>query len=550
MPTALAPRITTASPIAALLGIDGYKLSHKDLYVQPGSGIGDNTGTTRILINWTNRSNKFMPGSSHAVVFGLQAFIQSFLVEAWAPFFAASEDEVVDLYEKVLAGYLGPNPIGSDHIRALHQLGYLPLRIKALPEGTLAPIGVATLTVENTHDSFYWLPNYIETALSASIWHPGTVATIALEYRELLEQWALRTDPAGIAGVDFQAHDFSMRGQSSIDSAAASGMGHLLSFLGTDSMPSIDYVDRFYAGDNGWVAASVPATEHSVMCIRGEQGELETFRQILDTFPTGIVSAVSDGYDLFKVLTDVLPELKERILARDGKLVIRPDSGDPVDIMTGEYNAYDIEGSDEVADRRGFYETEKAAGRMSNEAQGVVEILGDIFGYTVNEQGYKVLDSHIGVIYGDSINLDRALRTMQRLEAKGWASTNVVFGIGSYTYQMVTRDNLGSAVKATWGLVNGISTDIQKDPKTGGGGKKSAKGRIALHRDETGEIYQVDEQSAEEAETGLLELVWENGSFYKHQSFADVRAVLKQEREARAERTPGIRAALFAGTTA
>ena len=538
----IAQRITTASPIAALLDTDGYKLSHRALYPPAGSGRGNNTGTTRILINWTNRSNKYMPGSTHAVVFGVQSFIQSYLVETWKAFFEADEDLVVALYEEALTNYLGPNPIGSEHIRALHKLGYLPLKIKALPEGTLAPIGVATLTIENTHDAFYWLPNYIETPLSASIWHPGTVATIALEYRELLEKWALRTDSAGLAGVDFQAHDFSMRGQSSIGSAAASGAGHLTSFLGTDSMPAIDHISRYYPGDNGWVAASVPATEHSVMCVRGQKGELETFEQILNTFPTGIVSAVADGYDLFAAITEVLPRLKNRILARDGKLVIRPDSGDPVDIVTGEYNAYmtDEDVSDDRNDARldkaRYYEHEKSLGRMPNEAQGVVELLGDIFGYTVNDQGYKVLDPHIGVIYGDSINLDRALRIMQRLEAKGWASTNVVFGIGSFTYQMATRDNLGSAVKATWGMVDGVSTDIQKDPKTGAGGKKSAKGRIALHRDENGEIYQVDERTAEEAETGLLEVVWQDGYFYKHQSFADVRATLKAERTARSER--------------
>ena len=513
-------RITTPSPIAALLSTDGYKQSHRVLYPPK---------TTRILVNWTNRSNTYLPGSSHAVVFGLQAFAQSYLTEAWAPFFAAGEDEVCDLYEKALLAYFGPNSIGSDHVRALHRLGYLPLKIAALPEGTLAPMGVATLTIENTVDEFFWLPNYVETALSASIWHPGTVATIAVEYRELMEDWARRTDPQGLATVDFQAHDFSMRGQTTIESAAASGAGHLLSFLGTDSMPAFDFIDRYYPGDNGWVGASVPATEHSVMCIRGEKGELETFEQILDTFPTGIVSAVSDGFDLFKVVTDVLPALRDRILARDGRLVIRPDSGDPVDIMTGE--AIPASPADLEA-----YAAAKADGALSNEALGVVELLGDTFGYTINESGYKVLDSHIGVIYGDSITLDRAKRTFERLAAKGWASTNVVLGIGSYTYQLVTRDNLGSAVKATWALVDGEGVDIQKDPKTGGSGKKSAKGRIVLRRDADGEIVQFDGASAEEEATSLLQTVWIDGHFTTVQSFADVRGVLTAERAARAAR--------------
>jgi nicotinamide phosphoribosyltransferase len=507
--TAIAPRITTASPIAAVLATDGYKQSHRLLYPQ---------GTTRILVNWTNRSNKHMPGSTHAVVFGLQAFAQQHLTEAWAPFFTADEDEVCALFEAALLGYFGPNAIGSEHIRALHRLGYLPLRINALLEGTLAPIGVATLTIENTHDAFFWLPNYIETALSSSIWHPGTVATIALEYRDIMERWAAATG-GDTAGIDFQAHDFSMRGQTSIESAAASGAGHLLSFLGTDSMPALDFIDRYYPGDNGWVAASVPATEHSVMCVRGEAGEMETFEQILDTFPTGIVSAVSDGYDLFKVVTEILPALHERITGRDGKLVIRPDSGDPVDIITGERLAGEV------------YDTPATPAD-----KGVVELLDEEFGHTVNEQGYKVLDAHIGVIYGDSITLDRAERIFQRLADKGYASTNVVLGVGSYTYQMVTRDNLGSAVKATWALIDGEAVNIQKDPKTGGPGKKSARGRIALHRDAAGEIVQTDEATEEQEATSLLETVWQDGSFTRLQSFAEVRATLAAERAARAAR--------------
>jgi nicotinamide phosphoribosyltransferase len=528
--TAIAPRISTASPIAALLTTDGYKQSHYVLFPQAGTEDGDGTGTTRVTINWTNRSNKYMPESSHAVVFGLQAFAQRYLTEAWASFFAADEDEVARLFDEALLGYFGPQQvITSDHVRELHSLGYLPIRIKALPEGTLAPIGVATLTIENTVDSAYWLPNYIETALSASIWHPGTTATTAVAYRDLLEKWSDITGTDG-SEIDFQAHDFSMRGQTSIESASASGAGHLLSFLGTDSMPSLDFISRYYPGDNGWVAASVPATEHSVMCIRGEAGELATFSQILDTFKNGIVSAVSDGYDYWNVLTVTLPVLKKRIMARDGKLVIRPDSGDPVEIMAGTYNVL-AEGNS-IED----YEAKKADGLLTPEELGSIEVLDQTFGHTVNEKGFKVLDSHIGLIYGDSITLKRAGDTLEQLAAKGWASNSVVFGIGSFTYQMVSRDSLGSAVKATHGIVDGISTDIQKDPKTGGAGKKSAKGRIALHRDENGEIYQLDERTEEQADEGLLQVVWENGAFYVHQSFADVRATLKTERAARKAR--------------
>ncbi len=257
------------------------------------------------------------------------------------------------------------------------------------------------------------------------------------------------------------------------------------------------------------------------MRVRGADGELETFEQILDVYPTGIVSAVSDGFDLFKVITETLPRLKDRITARDGKLVIRPDSGDPVDIVTGTVH--------------GVPEDELFRPGRSHEEKGVVELLDELFGHTVNEQGFKVLDQHIGVIYGDSITLDRARRIYERLAAKGYASDNIVLGIGSYTYQYMTRDNLGSAVKATWALVDGEPVDIQKDPKTGSG-KKSAKGRIALHRDADGEIRQTDEASAEDEATSLLQTVWVDGRFTVLQSFADVRATLRAERAARAAR--------------
>lgn len=504
-------RPTKPSVIAGLLDIDGYKLSHAALYPQPGSGDGDSSGTTRILINYTNRSNKYLPGSSHAVAFGVQAFCQSFLVEAWAPFFAANEDAVVAEYEQTLLDYLGPNNIGTDHIRALHRLGYLPLHVRAVPEGTLVPFGCAVLTVENTVDQFYWLPNYIETALSAEIWHPSTVATIALQYRDIMEDWAAKTGGDSTV-IDFQAHDFSMRGQTSIESAASGGAGHLLSFLGTDSMPSLDFIRRYYPGDNGWVGASVPATEHSVMCIRGEQGELATFNHILDTYKTGIVSAVADGYDLWKVLTEILPQIKDRIMARDGRLVIRPDSGDPVDIMCGT-----------VRDR---------AAAVTPEEKGVVQILAELMGTTKTEKGYDQLDTHTGVIYGDSITVDRTRQTFERLAEKGFASTNVVLGIGSYTYQMISRDSMSGAVKSTFAVVDGQPVDIQKDPKTGAG-KKSAKGRLALLRDASGEIYQVEQASPEQEAQSVIQSVWVDGHFVRAQSFADVRATLKAERAAR-----------------
>lgn len=513
--------ITTPSPIAPLLTADGYKSSHFKIWPK---------GTSRVLINWTNRNSKYLGDISHAVVYGLQAWAQSYLVELWAPFFEADVEQVIREYEETLSMYFGPaNNIGSDHIRSLHGLGYLPLHVCGLREGTLAPIGVPTVTIENTHDDFFWLPNYVETALSAGTWHPSTVATIAWQYRELMEAWAKETDPAGLAGVDYQGHDFSFRGQQHIDGAAAAGSAHLLSFLGTDTMLAFDFIRRYYAGENGQLGASVPATEHSVMTVRGPQGELETFHTILDEFPTGIVSAVSDGYDLFKVLTETLPLLKDRMMARDGKLVIRPDSGDPVDILTGTLPAgvgYDL-------DENGVIINDT----RTPEQKGVIEILFELFGGTLSSTGYKLLDQHIGAIYGDSITLERAEAIFERLAAKGFASTNVVLGIGSFTYVRVTRDSLGSAVKSTWAEVDGEGVDIQKDPKTAGAfSKKSAKGRVAVLRGEDGELYLVEQATAEDEANSLLTSVWVDGEFVRYDSFADVRQTLRDERAALAAR--------------
>lgn len=502
--------MSTVSPIAPLLQTDGYKIGHVKQYPE---------NTTRVYSNWTNRGTR-IDGVNEVVHFGLQAYIQEFLMEAFEPFFAADEDEVAQEYQDIMDAYLGEGSVDVSHIRALHRKGYLPLRFCAVPEGTLVPLRVPSFTIENTDPEFFWLVNYIESALSASVWHPSTTATIALQYRKLLDEAAIRTN-GSTDGVDFQAHDFSFRGQTSITSAAASGAGHLLSFLGTDSIPSIEWVKRFYPGDNGLIAASVPATEHSVMTAGTShevRDEKAMFERLLDIYPTGILSVVSDTYDLWKVLTETLPSLREKIMGRDGKIVIRPDSGNPVDILCGSEMTGDFTPSiSGVSDAR------------TPMNKGVIELLWDEFGGTVNEQGYKVLDSHVGAIYGDSITLERAQAIIDRLEAKGFASTNVVLGIGSFTYQYVTRDTFASAIKATWAEVDGVGRDMMKDPVTDNGTKKSATGRLAVDRDRQGKLILIEKASPEQEENSLLQTVWEDGEFVTRQSFADVRSVLKSQ---------------------
>ncbi|BDZ52601.1 hypothetical protein GCM10025867_48420 (plasmid) [Frondihabitans sucicola] len=278
---------------------------------------------------------------------------------------------------------------------------------------------------------------------------------------------------------------------------------------------------RFYKGDNGIVLQSVPATEHSVMTAgtpeRGD--ETDMFRSIISLYPSGIVSVVSDTYDLWAVLTKVLPELHDEIVTRDGKLVIRPDSGDPADILCGTAIQKNL-----PADK------------------GVVELLWDEFGGTVNEQGYKVLDPHIGAIYGDSITVERAKDIVERLAAKGFASTNVVFGVGSFTYQYVTRDTFGSAIKATWVLRSGEGHPMRKDPVTDNGSKRSARGRLAVLVGDRGELTLHENVDAATEAQSLLQPVWADGEFIEYQSFRNVRDRLAEQAASLAARTETVAA--------
>ena len=303
--------------------------------------------------------------------------------------------------------------------------------------------------------------------------------------------------------MDWQAHDFSFRGMASPEAAALSGAGHLLSFTGTDTIPAIKLLHDCYQGE-GLIGGSVPATEHMVMCAGGKEDERATFRRLMQLYPRGIVSVVSDTWDLWKVLTETLPSLKSEIVARDGKLVIRPDSGDPVLIITGDAT--------------------KTPGSPAH--KGVIQLLWEVFGGRVNDKGYKELDAHIGAIYGDSITEERARLICERLKEKGFASTNIVLGVGSYTYQYVTRDTNGFAVKATWARVNGQERMLFKDPITDTGEKKSARGRMVVVN-EGGSLRMIDgltaAQQGQYAADNLLQPIWANGRFVKRHTLAEIR---------------------------
>jgi len=475
---------------------DFYKTGHVAQYPP---------GTELVYSNFTCRGDTHaavLPDFDHKTVFfGLQGVIQWLLIDLWnREFFDRDKAEVVGEYERRLRESLGLDKVDVTHVEALHDLGYLPLRIKALPEGSRVDLRVPLLTIVNTDPRFFWLTNYVETQLSAELWKPITTATTAYEYRRLLDRYAAETG-APAAFVPWQGHDFSMRGQSGIHDASQSGAGHLLSFLGTDTISAIDYLEDYYGAGSTFVGGSVPATEHSVMCMGGEEGEDETFRRLLvDTYPAGIVSIVSDTWDFWSVITDLAADLAPEILVRDGKTVFRPDSGDPVKILVGDHEA--PEGSPAY--------------------RGAVECLWDIFGGKVTAEGYRTLDSHVGLIYGDSITLDRAQRILAGLKAKGFSSGNVVFGIGSFTYQYVTRDTFGTAVKATFGRVDGEDRELFKDPKTDNGVKKSARGLLRVEPVDGGFVLH-DRQTWEQEAQGALEVVFENGELIRRNSLAEIR---------------------------
>ncbi|AUU99882.1 nicotinate phosphoribosyltransferase [Phytobacter ursingii] len=491
-----------------ILAIDGYKVSHRAQYPQ---------GTTQVYSNFTPRSDRFFSSpvaDGKLVFFGLQGFLRWFMVDLFNDaFFARPQEDVVNEYKAVMDSYLGKDAVPVDHIRALHNLGYLPLHIKSLDEGSKVPMKVPVLTITNTRDEFFWLVNYLETVLSAELWKASTNATIAHHYRKVCEQWAVKTC-SDMSHLDFQCHDFSFRGMAGLQDTMQAAAGHLLSFKGTDSIPSLLYArDHYTAGEDYFIGASIPATEHSVMCMGEKEQEIETFRRlIVDLYPQGFVSIVSDTWDYWRVMTEYTRELKQTILAREGRVVFRPDSGDPVAILCGTGADDDMR-----ADR-------------SPEEKGSVEVLWEIFGGTVNEKGYKVLDPHVGLIYGDSITLARADEILRRLEAKGFASSNVVFGVGSFTYQYNTRDTFGFAMKATWGAVNGKGRMIFKEPKTDSGLKRSARGLLRVERDAQGELQLHDEQTWEQEKTGELKTRFLDGKLYNVDHFEQIRQRLAAQR--------------------
>lgn len=469
--------------------IDFYKVGHVSQYP---------SGVTKVWSNFTPRSTR-IDGQKTVVNFGLTYFIKEYLDTYFQEyFFKRPLSDVLSEYREVIGKTLGVVP-RTDHIEHLHKLGYLPVKIYALPEGNSVNLRVPTIVITNTVDEAYWLPNYIESIFSCIVWKPATSATTAQRYRQIFLKHAKAAGETDFSFVDWQGHDFSFRGMGGLEDAVISGMGHLLSFSGTDTVPAIFAAKEYYRADYT-VGGSVPATEHSVMSAGSQDGELATFDRLLtEVYPSGILSVVSDTWDLFKVLTEYVPALKNKIQNRDGKLVIRPDSGNPEYIICGDPNA---------------------AG--CPQADGTLRLLARALG-VVERQGMLPLIDKGAAIYGDSITTERADKILGRIVGELKLSPyNMVFGIGSYTYVYATRDTYGWAMKATAVKRDNQIVEIFKKPVTDDGTKFSAKGILAVYGDSYN--YSLKECATEdELDNCAFEVVYEDGNLLIDPSFSTIR---------------------------
>lgn len=470
-----------------LLATDVYKLGHMEFYPE----------NTRFIYSYllARSVKKF----DSALWFGLQAIIKEALLQPITP-------DMVEEFLEYRRMILGANPPGVEKkIRTLGKLGYWPISIKALPEGSVVPNRNVLMTMTNTHPDFAWTVGFLESYI-LKVWNTTTVATSSLGFRRLFQKYAEETASTEAMGmVPFQVHDFGYRGCSSEQTAELSGMAHLVSFLGTDTVTAVKAAREYYNASQP-IGLSVPATEHSVMCAYGRENEIGAFRTMLKQNPTGIVSIVSDTYDLWNVLTNIASELKPDILARDGKVVFRPDSGDPRQILCGD----------------------ESAPIGSPAYKGAIRLLDEMFGSTVNSKGFKELNPKVGLIYGDGMYFSRIADILGTMKVMGYASTNLVVGIGGILLQQHNRDDLGFAIKATHAQVGSEERELFKDPITDSG-KRSHKGFVRIDRLPDSGYVTTDQVPASDEQGGLLQEVYRDGKLLIDQTFDEIRARVRAE---------------------
>lgn len=482
--------------INPMLLIDYYKAVHAEMLPK---------NITKSVSYFTPRMSRVNRWDS-VVMFGLQGFIKTYLIDYFnEEFFNKPIEEVVGKYKRLMDFTLGKDAYKIDKIEKLHKLGYLPIEIVALPEGTIVPMHVPMFGITNTHPDFAWLPQSLESLISAESWHPMLAATVGYTYRQIVNKYYdLTCDDNILRSKALGAFDF--RGEECTESAIKAGAGWCLSFVNTATVPTIPYLEENYFCNctKEPVAYGSPSTEHSVMCsnFSVDGDEITLLRRLLtEIYPNTSFSAVLDSYDYWNVIDNILPKLKKEIMEHNGCMLMRGDSGDCVEVVTK-----------------------------------TVFKLWEEFGGTINSKGYKVLDPHVKAIYGDSITIQRCEEIYKILMENGFACSNVALGVGSFSFQCIeedgelkpfTRDTFSSCIKATYCEIDGKPTLIFKNPKDGGF-KKSQKGCCRVYTRCDGSIYFEDgltwEQVTDyEKRDNMLIPVFKNGELLKEQSLEEVR---------------------------
>ncbi len=479
-----------------MLLIDFYKAVHAEMLPK---------NITKSVSYFTPRMSRVKRWDK-VVMFGLQGFIKTYLIDYFnEEFFGKPFEEIIYEYKRIMDASLGKDAYKIDKIESLHKLGYLPIEIVALPEGTIVPMHVPMFGITNTHKDFAWLPQSLESLISAEMWHPMLAATVGMTYRGIVNHYYDLTCEDNIPrSKALGAFDF--RGEECLESAVKAGAGWCLSFLNTATVPTIPYLEKNYFCDctKESVAYGSPSTEHSVMCsnyaVDGD--EITLLRRLLtEIYPNTSFSAVLDSYDYWNIIDNILPQLKTEIMNHNGCMLMRGDSGDCVEVVTK-----------------------------------TVFKLWEEFGGTVNSKGYKVLDPHVKAIYGDSITVQRCEEIYKILMENGFACSNVALGVGSFSFQCIeedgflkpfTRDTFSSCIKATYCEIDGKPFPIFKNPKDGGF-KKSQKGCCRVYTRCDGSIYYEDELTWEQAadyekRVNMLIPVFKDGELLKEQSLKEIR---------------------------
>jgi nicotinamide phosphoribosyltransferase len=555
-----------------ILMSDFYKQAHAEQYPE---------GVTKLISYATARMSRLPEymGGDKLTVFGIQSFVKDFLIERFNDtFFNVPLEEAMAEYNTIIGETFPIQYVNTGKFEALHKLGYLPVEVGCLPEGTRVPIRsafnlpenqcqVPFMYIVNTHPDFPWITEFLESVTSSEIWYPMAIANQAYYYRQIVNKWY------GVTGCDDSARksaisEFGFRGGEGSSAATLASAAFLTSFNKTATIPAIKYLHEYYGDDYKDIASGMISTEHSVMCSNyavdsAKGGDESTFLNKLFTeiYPGGALSVVMDTYYYWANLASCgKGKLREAILNRQGTVFFRGDSGDPVDIICGyktkQYKSMDEmknTGDDMTLGEVVYIEDEDKYYRINMtsdfgaewiayddkpvDVMGTVELLWEMFGGTVNESGYKVLDSHVRAIYGDSITPTRADEMYRRLAEKGFASCNVALGAGSFSTQCAetkdgelypfTRDSYEIAVKATWCQDNnGEERQLFKNPKTDTGKfKKSQKGLIYVTTDENGEIIARDRYTTETIpkEGNLLQPIFRDGKMLSVVSLDDVR---------------------------